>query len=205
MSVKSIDFSESNIPQLYVKYIKDRWCYNSRIDVIPNLYRVMFNSITTFLKYYRTKSKPHIGFKLMDDAGDFYMGAVLDFHAPEGESEDTGNWTLSFTLNEADMKDLDEVYDNFSDMFISVVNQEMHATAFGYFNDSSAATNMFVAMVDVLKEQLDILSNSGDEYELTMPGIFMACVGFEDGQKVYSIIPGHNIKQQIKDDKGLSK
>lgn len=202
---KAIDFSKSSIPELYISYIKNNWNMKLSQDNIPDLYRVVFNTITTILKYQRNKNNPHIGFALKNEAGEFRFGAILDYHAPEGDEDDTGNWTLSFTFNEEDMNGLDEVYDNFSDMFFTAACQEVRSTMYGELHDTPSATRLFVAAIDVLLQQLDALSNSGEDIELTMPGIFMACAGFEDGQKVYSIIPGHNIKQQIKDDKGLSK
>lgn len=202
---KAVDFSQSNIPEFFVSYIKNQWNMKLSQDVIADFYRVVFNTITTLLKYQRNKNTPHIGFKLMNEAGEFKLGAILDYHAPEGDDDDTGNWTLSFTFNEEDMAELDEVYDNFSDMFFTSASQEIRSTMYGDLVDNVSGTRIFCAAIDVLKSQLDSLSNSGEEIELSMPGVFMACVGFEDGQKVYSIIPGHIIKQQIKDDKGLSR
>lgn len=204
----TVDFEkESNIPVKYLEYIRDRWDMVLSVDVIPALYRSMFNTITTLLKYQRTKSAPHIGFKLLNEEGEFVFGAVLDFHAPEGDEDDTGNWTLSFTFNEEDMAALDAVYDNLNDMFFAVAQQEIRSSMYGNFQSNIAATKVYVGMIEVIKNQLNALAdaNVGAEIELSMPGIFMACVGWEDGDKVLSIIPGHNIKQQIKDDKGLSK
>lgn len=201
----SITFEESSIPQMYVEYVRDRWAMGVPIDFVTPMYRAMFSTFATLLKYQRNKNNPHIGFKLLNSEGEFIIGVILDYHAPETEDDDTGNWTLSFTFNEADMADLSTVYDNFSDMFYTIANQEVHAAFFGTIETQSAATDLFVAMIEVLKNQLDALANTSNEVEIEMPGIFLASVGFEDGQKVYSIVPGHNIKQQIKDDKGLSK
>lgn len=203
----AVDFDKTAIPSMFVNMIKDRWNYNISIDVVPGLYRSMFNAIATLLKYQRSKNNPHIGFKLLNEAGEFVFGAILDYHAPEGDSDDTGNWTLSFTFNEEDMTDLNAVYDNHSDMFFTVANHEIRSSMYGNFQTELAATNVYVALVETIAKQLDAISNDPEngEVEITMPGIFMAGVGFEDGQKVFYIIPGHNIKQQIKDDKGLSK
>ena len=205
MSTKTIEFKDSSIADVFSAYIYDARNMFVPHDSVGDLYRVVFNTIATLLKYQRNKNKPNIGFKLMNDAGEFKLGAILSFHAPEGETDDTGNWTLTFTFNEADMQGLDDVYDNYSDMFFTVANQEVQAAMNGGFATTEYCTYLFVSCIEVLQQQLDTLASGGEDVDITMPGIFMAGVGFEDGEKVYYVTPGHNIKQLIKDDKGLSK
>lgn len=203
----SVDFEKSCIAGNFPVYTKQRW--NIRISdiYVADLYRCIFNSCATLLKYQRSKSRPHIGLKLMDEDGSFIVGVILDFHEAEGDADDTGNWTLSFTFNESDMEGLDDVFDNFSDMFYTVMAQEIRSGLSANLYSNIDATRFSVAAFKVLQEQLDAMSNNSDgrDVEIVMPGVFVASVGFEEGEKVFSITPGHNLKQQIKDDKGLSK
>jgi hypothetical protein len=205
MATKTVDFETANIAECYLAYIKNHYGMRIRQDAIGDLYRVIFNTITTVLKYQRNKKNPHIGFKLKNEAGDFVFGALLDFHASEGDNDDMGNWTLSFTFNEDDMSECSETYDNYDDMFFAIACGEIRSTMYADFTDNASISEIFTAAFEVLKEQLDAASNTGEEYEIVMPGIFNATVAFEDGQKVYCIIPGANIKQLVKDDKGQSK
>ena len=47
---KAVDFSQSNIPEFFVSYIKNQWNMKLSQDVIADFYRVVFNTITTLLK-----------------------------------------------------------------------------------------------------------------------------------------------------------
>lgn len=205
-NIKTLDFNETSIPSYFLLNIKERWGMNFPLNRVPEFYRVIFNSIATYLKHNRSKSSPRIGFKLVNDAGEFRFGAILEYQKPEdGEAEDTGNWVLSCTFYEDDMKNLDVCIDNMSNTFTTIVDGEIFSTMYGHMTESSVATNMFTAAIESLKDQLSKMADSGEEVEVSLPGVFKASVGFEDGQKVFAIVPGHNVKQIIKDDKGLAK
>jgi len=202
---ESKNLNETTIPNDFTIMLEERWCMTWPQDRTPEFYRVLFNSIATMLKYNRSKNNPRIGFKLINDAGEFRLGAILDYQKSDGEAEDTGNWVLSFTFYEEDMKDLNACFDNMSDSFFTIMDREIFDTMNGHFVTNEAASNMAVASIEVLKKDLSDMSNSGKEIEVVHPGVFVASVGFEEGQKVFSIVPGHNVKQIVKDDKGLAK
>lgn len=199
------DFADTPIPNYFSTTIKERWGMDFFFQRVPEFYRVLFDSIAVMLKANRNKTKPRIGFKLLNDAGEFRLGAILDYEVSEESEEDTGNWILSFTFYEDDMKDLDDCKDNMCDTFATIADHELYSTMFGHFVEESAITNMFSAAAECLKDQLSSLADSGEEYKVILPGVFEASVGFEDGQKVFAIVPGHNVKQIIKDDKGLAR
>lgn len=199
------DFEETSIPNHFCATIKERWGMDFFYKRAPEFYRVLFDSIAVMLKANRNKSKPRIGFKLLNDAGEFRLGAILDYEVNEENEDDTGNWILSFTFNEEDMKDLNDCKDNMTDTFATIADHELYSTMYGHFVEESAITNMFSAAIESLKSQLSSMADSGEEYKIVLPGVFEASVGFEDGQKVFAIVPGHNVKQIIKDDKGLAR
>ena len=120
------------------------------------------------LKANRNKTKPRIGFKLLNDAGEFRLGAILDYEVSEESEEDTGNWILSFTFYEDDMKDLDDCKDNMCDTFATIADHELYSTMFGHFVEESAITNMFSAAAECLKDQLSSLADSGEEYKVIL-------------------------------------
>lgn len=199
------DLEETSIPNYFTNTIKERWGMDFYYKRVPEFYRVLFDSIAVMLKANRNKNKPHIGFKLLNDAGEFRLGAILDYEVAEDSEEDTGNWVLSFTLNEEDMNNLDDCKDNMTDTFATIADHELYSTMYGHFAEDSAITNMFSAAIESLTNQLSSMADSGEEYKVVLPGVFEASVGFEDGQKVIAIVPGHNVKQIIKDDKGLAR
>ena len=204
-NVKNLEFRETPIASHYVAVIKERWSMDYPENRVAELYRVIFNSIATMLKVNRNKNNPRIGFKLLNDAGEFRLGAILEYQKAEESEEDTGNWVLSFTFYEEDMKDLNDCKDNMFDSFFTIADHEMYSTTCGHFVDGEVITDMFSAAIESLKSQLSDIADSGEEVVITLPGVFEASVGFEEGQKVYAIVPGHNIKQLIKDDKGLAR
>ena len=204
-NIKVLEFNESPIPSHYILTIKERWGMDYPENRVAELYRVIFNSIATMLKVNRNKNNPRIGFKLLNDAGEFRLGAILEYQSGEESEEDTGNWVISFTFYEDDMKDINDCKDNMFDSFTTIADHEMYSTTYGHFTEESAITNMFSAAIEVLKDQLSSIADSGEECKITLPGVFESSIGFEEGQKVYAIIPGHNVKQLIKDDKGLAR
>lgn len=201
----TIAFDKTPIPANFVVHIKDRWGINFNNAASPGMYIVFMNSIATFLKYQKSKATPHIGLKLLTNEGKFFMGATLDYHAPEGDDDDTGNWTLSFTFNEGDLLECDAIFDSMNDMFTTVVAKEISSVIYGSVHDNTCIAMLFESCVDVLKQTLDSMSNDGSDAEIVYDGIFTASVGFEEGQKFYAITPGEIIKQLIKDDKGNEK
>lgn len=172
---------------------------------VANFYRTLFRSIAITLKHFETKSNPKIGFSLLNDKGEFRLGAILTYQAPEeGEEDDSGNWNLSFTLNKDDMVNLDNHIDSHSDSFASIARAELYDSMYGHFSDSTSMNRMFDVAIREIIKFLDINSNDGDDVELTLPSIFTATVGIEGGEKVYAIVPGAMVKQLVKDDGSLS-
>lgn len=197
---------EISIANNYCARIKEKHGMLFPENQVSNLYRVLFRSMAIILKHFEAKATPKIGFSLLSDNGDFVIGALLTYQAPDNEDEDDqGNWNLSFTFNKEDMKDCDKLIDSHSDSFVAVAGGEIYSAMFGHFGNSTAVSIMFSEAIETIIRFLDLNTNDGEEAEITLPGIFTASCGFEDGAKAYSIVPGAVVKQIVKDDEALSK
>ena len=107
--MKEFELATSAIPAELTYNLMEHYDMAWAANRTPGLYRVVFFTIAEILKHYKSKSNPKVGFELKDTNGTFKFGAILSYHAPEDGSDDgdddKGNYTLEFTMNEADMAD----------------------------------------------------------------------------------------------------
>lgn len=197
--------NELSISNKYTLALREKYSMLFPEQYVPNFYRVLFRSMAIVLKHYEDKNTPKIGFSLLNDRGDFVIGAILAYQAPEEGEEDSGNWNLSFTLNKEDLSDVNKLIDSHSDNFYEVASAELYAAMFGRFETATAMNQMYTEAIAVLIKFLDDNSGDSEEIEIELPGIVTASVGFEEGAKVYSIVPGATVKQIVKNDASLSK
>lgn len=175
--------------------------------IIKDLYRCYFESFPVMLKYHASKKNKKTGFSLKDDKGVFVLGAILNYNAPEDEeSEDEGNYVLSFVTNEKDMEGMDLNLDVYMDFYASTVQSLLFSEAHVH---CANAKDLFFVEVELIKAIFDFLdknSNDSDEdVELVYPSVFTATVSIENGAKVYSVVPGYMVKQMIKNDDATEK
>ena len=86
--------------------LKERFCMVVPGSYIAGLYRVLFRSNALMCKYYASKKYHNIGFSLKDENGEFKIGTILTYNAPEEDSDDNGNYVLSNTWYEKDMENI---------------------------------------------------------------------------------------------------
>lgn len=175
--------------------------------IIAGLYRCFFESFPMMLKYHASKQNARTGFSLKDDKGIFVMGAILNYNAPDDEEgEDEGNYVLSFVTDERDMNNLDLSLDVYMDSYAASVQTLLFSEVQAYCANTKDLFTVEVEFIRAIYDFLDKNSNDSDEdVELVMPGVFTATVSIEDGKKVYSIVPGHVIKQIVKNDDATEK
>lgn len=170
-------------------------------DRTVGFYKTLFDTIATYLKYYQSKNDEKIAFKMKDEKGDFKFGAALIYQKPEEDSEeDSGNWYLEFTLNEADLADASREIDNLSDAFYTVIAERANKIMYGSFKSATFMNKLCTVSIDEIVKWLDINASEEEDVNLVLRGIFTASVAVEGGIKVMSIVPGETIKQIIKND-----
>lgn len=174
-------------------------------NLIPNMYRIFFRSFAIMTKYHASKANHKTGFSFKDERGQFVLGTILTYNAPESDDED-GNWNLAMTFYEEDMDGLDMSLDTFTDNFMSIVQTELFSEIHGHADSNADLIRIMTEFINEIKKFLDINSNDEDpDVSLVMPGVFEAIVGIEAGVKVYSVVPGAAIKQIIKNDDATEK
>ena len=174
--------------------------------LVPPMYRIFFRSFAIMTKYHASKQNHKTGFSFKDSRGQFLLGTILTYNAPENEDED-GNWNLSMTFYPEDMEGLDLSLDTFSDNFMTIVQAEMFSESHAHCDSNADLICIISEFISAIKNFLDVNSNNDTDPEvtLTMDGVFKASVGIEGGTKVYSIVPGAAIKQIIKNDDATEK
>lgn len=204
---KTINFDESAIPAEYTLNLLEHYQLAWVNNRTAGIYRVVFTTMAKMLKERKSKSTPKVGFILKDSSGGFRFGAIMTYHAPDNEADasddDKGNYTLEFTLNPDDMKDMDVTIDNHSDMFVMVTADTAQDIMYGRFKSMEFTNNLFIEAIDTLVKYLDANAIENDEFIVEYRGVFTASVTVEGGEKFISIVPGEMIKQIVKGDISL--
>ena len=204
--MKHFDIETSSVFGNLSKHLYDEYSMIIAEHLIEKFYRVVFRSSAMMVKYHADKKNHRTGFSFKDKNGEFVYGVILTFNPPEEESEDGGNWTLDFTFNQADMKDVDDCIDNFSDVFYTILQTESYTAMHAHVKSNEDLCILVAEFIRAIVFFLDENSNdSSEDVELEMAHIFKASVGFDGGKKVYSLTPGDSIKQIIKGDDETEK
>ena len=205
--MKQFDLIESNIPAELTFNLMEHHDMIWVADRTPGFYRVFFFTIAEILKSKKSKNNPKVGFMLKDKNGDMKFGAILMYHAPDDGvddgDDDKGNFTLEFTLDSADMTDLDIVIDNHSDLFIQCASRKASDIMYGRFVNMEYCNNLFIEAIDTLVKFMDANASETEEVSVIYKGVFTATVAVEGGEKIISIVPGEMVKQFIKGDTTL--
>lgn len=202
---KTFQLKNSSLPSQFSINLMDRYGFTFAEINAETMYIGMFTSFAAMLKNYKSTSEPRVGFKFKDEKGNFKIGAILNYKAPDEDSEeDTGNWYLEMTFYEEDMKDLDKEVDNYSDIFVLAAST-MYSKISGRWRSVDWMIQSMVCAIDTLKEFLDANASETEEVSIEIDGIFTATVAVENGKKVFGIVPGYYTKQCIKDDNALSE
>lgn len=205
---KHFELDQTSIPSQYGVSIDQIHNYNWISDMTPDLYRVIFYTMAERVSALRdqTPKAKKVGFSYKTTAGDIVCGAILSFHDSETD-ENEGNWYLEFTFDAEDMNsgDFDAIADNhdsiFFTIFCSVSKQIMNS---GY-RDNMICYNVIMNAFNVLKNFLDVNASELEDVTVELPGVFAATVEIENGEKIFSIVPGETTKQIVKSDANLKQ
>lgn len=201
---KVFEFGQTSIPSQYSINLRDNFGMLWVDSRTAELYRILLTTMADTLKFNQSKDVESIGMIIKDDKGNFKLGAILHFKAPEeGSEEDSGNWYLEMTFDEADMADVKTIIDNHSDIFIRCASNAAQHITYGRFRSTEMMYNMFNCAIDTLVQFLDTNASETEEVEVQLRGIFTASVVIENGEKIMSIVPGEIIKQCVKNDSAI--
>ena len=205
--MKELELKQTAIPNEMTLNLMEHYDFKWVANMVPDLYRTVFFTIAEILKHYKSKNEnPRVGFILKDLKGNFKIGAIMNYHAPEDgadSEDDKGNYTLEFTLNEKDMTDVYVPADSQSDLFITCATNKANEVMGGRFKTFEFCNNLFCESIDTLATYLDKNAIAEDELSVVFRGVFVATVGCKKDKKTFTIVPGEMVKQIIKGDINL--
>lgn len=205
--MKELELKETAISEEMTYNLMEHYELTWLASRVPDFYRVVFFTIAEILKNYKSKNEnPQVGFILKDLNGNFKIGAIMNYHAPEDGADtedDKGNYTLEFTLNEKDMADVYVPADSQSDVFITCATNKANEIMSGRFKTFEFCNNLFCESIDTLITYLDKNAIAEDEFSVVYRGVFVATVSCKKDKKTFTIVPGEMVKQIIKGDSNL--
>lgn len=167
-------------------------------------YTITIRAIAEFLGLKKNKKQP-VAFVVRNVKDEVLFIAKISCHIPEDENE-APNWSFEMAFNPEDI-DLTGVKEiNSTDIsFYEILNRtgiNMHSVS---FESLLCAHTVVEAVFKTLKKWLDDNASADGEVSVGIDGYFVASVGLENGEKVFSIVPDGAIKTIIKDDSALVK
>lgn len=211
MKVANKDFSESEFEQAFVVNANSKG-YTFTNDDRPILITQSFFAATAaYLSKVKKPNEDEVNAVILTSiSGDFEFGAFVEYHPNEDNPDEPGNWSFGMTFYEEDIKRIERnkvvkkhLYN--SDMFRVIFNNVANDHASINFTHEAYIYDAYIVVISTLKQILDREALLDEVIDIEMPGYFTASVGVENGEKVFSIVPGGFLKNIIKDDLELDK
>lgn len=194
---------DTNLPALYSKYLFEEKKADLSADHTDKMADVLFTGIANILKQAKSIEKPAC-FMITKIDGSLILAAIIQYF--ENEDKDmSGNWSLVYTFNEADIPE-NALKINLNDVNTHSYFRAVAAEKYGMrFDDPDAVVDCMEVFAIQLKHWLDINAKEGAETTVELEGIFEARSAVEGGEKVFALTPGSEIKVLIKDDSAIEK
>lgn len=193
------NLSESSLCVSYCENLKGKnmfWTPES-VGIVASS---MITSIADYLAMVKKKDEV-VALEIQDHAGNFKMAGIVSYCKNESEDDETpGEWELTFTFNEEDLVDIKSRYTIHDSFFQNVAAASSYKETLLQFSQITYMVDMFSAMAEELYKWLDVNASETEVVELDHDGYFLGRVSFEDGHKVFSLVPSEEIKQKVKHD-----
>ena len=174
------------------------WDVSASEDII----KLAFEAVSAYLGQIKSKTEDK-GIKFSDNKGNFHFGAYVSF-IPRKEDENRGSYSLSFTFNEDDMKNVPSCVEINNQLFRHVLAGIASRNYHLYFEADPNEDWVSVALItclDGIKQYLEMNISNDPSIELDE---FFSATAELDGDKIYvAITPSAILKQHIKDDASL--
>lgn len=168
---------------------------------VPCIFKSLMAATADFLRE-RKKKNQKTALKYVDNAGNFIMAAIVSYNKNDEEGQD--NWNFYFTFDEADLKDVANMFDTNDTGFHVKLTDRL----FEYrlrCNDAAYMCPMIFMAANSIVSFLDQNAKPGEEVTLEEDGYFVASVTVEDGEPVKALVPDSEMKVLIKDDAATEK
>lgn len=172
--------------------------------------RAFFMATAAFLSKVKvSKTDEASALVLMDIAGGFMFGAIVEYHENENPDE-PGNWSLVMTFNEDDVKSLErkkkvKKYLYTSMEFKTVFDVVCYDVSSIKFEHQDYMYEACMLLINTIKQILDREAKVGEVVEVEAEGCFTASVSVEGDEKIFAITPAGYLKEIIKDDAVLER
>ena len=196
--------TDTQLPAMYSSALYEEKYLNLAPEHLDKMYDVLFTGTANLLSNAKSKDRP-ASYTFYLDNGVFVAGAVIKYFPNADDANSPGNWSLVWTFDEADIP-ADGLKMSIADTqthsyFISAAGEKY---GIQYKNESAIVT-LLTYSLSQLKKWLDQNAKTSEEVTVECDGIFVARVGVENGEKVFSIEPAGEIKNLIKDDAAIEK
>ena len=194
--------SETSMPQNYSKGLLEDKLYDIAPDHTGKFGYILFHGVASLLAANKDKNKP-VAFILNRMDGKVVAVAILQFF--DNDKNNPGNWSLVWSFDEADVPaDAKKIFlkdANSHPFFVAVAANRYDME----FKTEPAIIDLLTYFMEILYKWLDENAKPDEEVVIEQEGVFQARVGFENGEKVFSIEPAGEIKMLIKDDAAIEK
>lgn len=204
--MKCKELKDTSIPESYSIDIEAKLNMTLLSNHVENMYKSIFTSIASFLglKEHTSNDKP-VALVVKDTKDNFKAAAIVCHESGGDEEEDKGNFTLTFTFDESEIEGIEEIFYSYDPAFVELMGRislNQFRFSFSYANTISGAVSV---AFDNIKKFLDMNAEPDEVIGVELPGYFIAQCEIVDGEKVFGLVPGDNIKLLVKDDAALSK
>lgn len=191
---------ETTIPMNFgTKMMENGWEWDTN-DTEP-MYHIILQSLTSFLSLIKSK-ETKTAIKVTDLKGNTKLMACVTYH-PNEDEEMPGNW--SYEMSFTDIEGAENIF-NITDTQFQKISGKVAMNLYGFqFMDAVVQQLIFETGADCIKEWLDVNAAEGQQVDIECDGYFIASVGIEENEKVFSIVPDGAMKRIIKDDAMLEQ
>lgn len=180
-------------------------------DRPERMMKAMFYAIAAYLSK-RKVSEPDtaVALTLYDGNNEFRLAAIVEYSMNEENPDEPGNWSLSMTFNENDLKELEEsktvrIFSMNDPAFKSIYDKVAKDVGGFQFPRETYMWDACLLIIDTLIQTLDSEAIAGETVDLDFDGYFVASVSIENDHKIMTIMPSEHMKVIIKDDTILDK
>lgn len=205
-TMDAIQMMQTPIPQELKTLVESKTIYFWESEDSEAAFTMVFLGISNYLTNIKSsKDTGAVALRIDDDKGNMIMSAILRYKENKDKPEMPGNWNLSYTTKEEDLKDVAIVrYYNDVGYCKAVNNTCTKLYNWGIF----AADFVSVLTQFVVMSALNVLDKNAVEtgsYDIELKDIVMMSVEVIDGIKEFAFTPGTKSKQFVKNDGDIQK
>lgn len=190
---------ESSIPSELITSVATKMSYDWDPTDTEPIYMCVFTAIARFLGVMKSKDAGKVALRINDYKGNLLMASIVTF-TENDDPNMPGNWSLSFTFDPEDLKEVTTVHSSNDIAFHKVLaDVTLELISYRYIN-TQFEDNIVNLIIETLKDCLDKNANPTEPFILELPEIFEATVTVEDDHKIFEVSPSSKLSRIIKGD-----